>query len=126
MGYCGFALRPVFPGGYLAAGQQNDPGKGAGAGKWKGLKWFGWTLIALAALYIIMGLSGELTVEPGESLAGGLILMTALLGGGGAFMVWKGTVYMARGAMYARYAAIAHAAVGRIDPSHCRGLSCAV
>lgn len=98
-----------FPAGIWLLASKMTREKGRERENGKGLKWFGWTLIALAALYIIMGLSGELTVEPGESLAGGLILMTALLGGGGAFMVWKGTVYMARGAMYARYAAIAHA-----------------
>lgn len=98
-----------FPVGIWLLASKMTREKGRERENGKGLKWFGWTLVALAAVYIIMGLCGELTVEPGESLVGGLVLMTVLLGGGGAFMIWKGKDYMARGAMYARYAAIARA-----------------
>ncbi len=74
----------------------------------KSLKIFAWVLIGFAALYPIMGITGELELqaEDGTSLVGGLIATILIFGGGGAFSLYKANSYIKKGTKYNRYLSI--------------------
>lgn len=66
----------------------------------------GWILIGMGFIYLIMGLTGELTAENGGSIVGPLIIALIFFVGGGVALVFFGKRFMTRAAEFARYVAI--------------------
>lgn len=75
----------------------------------KSLRIVGYILLGFAAIYLIMGLTGELKTEDGSSVIGPVILMLIIFGGGGALCIFKGANYIKRGTKYNRYVSIINA-----------------
>ena len=72
----------------------------------KVLKALGIGFLAFAGLYVLMAVTGGLTVEEGDNIVSMVINMVAFFGGIGAVMLFFGCRFLARGKKFNRYVAI--------------------
>ncbi len=75
----------------------------------KSLKILGWVLIGFAAMYLLLGITGELQTEDGSSAVGGIIVAECIFGGLGALSLVKGIQYIKCGEKYNRYVSVVNA-----------------
>lgn len=76
----------------------------------------GWIIFGLGIVYLVLGLTGDLTYEDGTSAVGMIIVMVALCCGGGYAIVRNAKKYKNLGLMYERYLPVVSAsATGSLD-----------
>lgn len=75
----------------------------------KALRILGCILIAFAAMYLTMALTGNLETTDGSSIVGGVIVGEIIFVGGGVLCVFIGCKYIRRGIKYNRYVSIINA-----------------
>ena len=66
----------------------------------KGLRTLAIVLFVFAAIYLLMGLTGELKYDDGTPAIGASVMMVAIMGGGGAVSLWKSRQLIRRGQEY--------------------------
>lgn len=76
----------------------------------RALKNFGCVLFCFGIVYLIMGISGQLVLKGGGSILPAMAAAIALFGGGGLFMISKGSQLIKRGKKLNKYVAIINAA----------------
>lgn len=86
--------------GKLPVKRRDDRKRGASYRKW------GWVLMVFAAIYLLMGVTGELRYVDGSPAVGATIMMTVLCGGGGWLCLRKGADLQMRAQRYERYVSI--------------------
>lgn len=72
----------------------------------RALRNLGFVLVALAALYAVMVLTGQIETSSGGNGVGVLITGLMIFGGGGALCIIKGNAYIKRGMKYSRYISV--------------------
>lgn len=75
----------------------------------KALRVLGYILLGFALIYLIMAFSGELKIDDGSSIVGGVIVAEIIFVGSGTLCVFKGMDYIKRGTKYNRYVSIINA-----------------